>query len=266
MKHSVHEDKSDYFSNHTPAGKETRLPEYCVKPKRETCLPEDCVKPTRETCLPKDCVKPLLETRFVKVFDLQYEDGKHYYDATRHSSGDIAATKNEAAFSEMFPDAVSCVVILCLPNREPLLLFSYEYRYTVGRYLLSVPAGLIDPKDKESSTRDEALINTAVRELREETGIEIKSEDKVTVINPCLFSTPGMTDESNALVCAVVHTDNLHELSQKGAVGSEKFDGFALFTKEEAAAVLRNGVDPNGHFYSVYTLAALLYFIADLWK
>ena len=93
MKHSVHEDKSDYFSNHTPAGKETRLPEDCVKPTRETCLPEDCVKPTRETCLPKDCVKPtretclpedcvkpLLETRFVKVFDLQYEDGKHYYD------------------------------------------------------------------------------------------------------------------------------------------------------------------------------------------
>lgn len=99
MKHSVHEDKSDYFSNQTPAGKEARLP-------------EDCVKPTRETCLPEDCVKPLLETRFVKVFDLQYEDGKHYYDATRHSSGDIAATKNETAFSEMFPDAVSCVVIL----------------------------------------------------------------------------------------------------------------------------------------------------------
>ena len=138
-----------------------------------------------------------------------------------------------------------------------------EFRYPAGQFLLSVPAGLIDPADKEE---DEPLLVTAKRELKEETGIEVLDTDELEVINPCLFSTPGMTDESNALVKIVLNRDTLTGMSQDGAEGSECFDGFSFLTKEQAQKILKDGVDEYGIFYSVYTWTALTYFVADMWN
>ena len=73
-----------------------------------------------------------------------------------------------------------------------------------------------------------------MRELHEETGLKVTEEDEVSIINPCLFSTPGMTDESNALVKIVLNRDSLNGMSQDGAVGGELFDGFDLLTKAQA--------------------------------
>lgn len=203
------------------------------------------------------------DSRFIRVMDLQYAPGKHYLDATRRKPEDLVATKTDEDFRAMLPDAVSCVVILELPGEEPRLLLSHEFRYPAGRYLLSVPAGLIDDRDR---TEEDPVLATAVREIREETGLEVTKEDSINIINPLLFSTPGMTDESNALVCAVLHLPDLSALSQDGAEGSEKFDGFSLMTRKEAGETLRRGRDEAGNFYSVYTWAALLFFLSDMWK
>ena len=73
-----------------------------------------------------------------------------------------------------------------------------------------------------------------------------------------------MTDESNALVYIKLNVDSLSDLTQAGARGSEKFDGFVLLTKEQAKEILKTGRDPYGNFYSVYTQAALMYFVAGL--
>ena len=37
----------------------------------------------------------LLETKFLNIFDLQYQEGKHYYAATRHKKEDLAALGND---------------------------------------------------------------------------------------------------------------------------------------------------------------------------
>ena len=212
----------------------------------------------------KNQVQEILDKKFIRVFDLQYAEGAHYFDATRRAKEDIVAIKSEEEFKTMLPDAVSCVVIVLLPGKEPQLLLSYEYRYPTGRFLLSVPAGLIDPEDKDEA---EPIVTTAIREIHEETGIVVDTRrDTVEAINPFLFSTPGMTDESNALVKVILHLDNLDQLDQTGAVGQEFFDGFCLVNKEKAAELLKNGVDDKGHFYSVYTWAALMYFVSDMWK
>ena len=216
----------------------------------------------QNTVITEDQVVTLLETRFVKVYDLQYAPGKHYYDATRHAKADLVAVKTDAQFKKMQPDAVSCFVILQIAGRAPVLLLSWEYRYPAGRYLLSVPAGLLDPEDGD--TQDAAL-KAAAREIREETGLQVKTTDRWSLVNPLVFSTPGMTDESNALACCILSLDSTNELSQSGAEGSELFDGFCLVTKEQARAFLRSGVDEHGNFYSVYTWAALMYFVSDLW-
>ena len=217
------------------------------------------MKPT----IKKENVKPLFDSKFIKVFDLQYEEGKHYYDATRRSLDRIAALKSSEEFRAMQPDAVTCVVILNIKDEEPKLLLSKEYRYPAGQFLLSPPAGLLDPEDAGT---ENPILTAAKRELKEETGLTITEKDSLFVINPLLFSSPGMTDESNALACAVVRLEDKSGLSQDGAVGSECFDGFELLSKEEAMEILKNGKDKDGIFYSVYTYCCLMYFVSDLWR
>ena len=75
-----------------------------------------------------------------------------------------------------------------------------------------------------------------------------------------------MTDESNALVCVVLHPDDLSELSQEGAVGSERFDGFELMTQGEVRKVLERGSDRYGNYFSLMTWAGLMCFVSDLWR
>ena len=204
-------------------------------------------------------IVPVYESKFIKVFDIQYAEGKHYLDATRRNAENIVAAKSAEEFKRMLPDAVSIAAIIKVEGEPDRLLLSREYRYPAAQYLLSPPAGLIDAEDVMG---DNPLIVTAKRELLEETGIEAGTQDTFRVINPLLFSTPGMTDESNALVEAVIVRDKMPDLSQEGAVGSEKFDGFVLLTKEEAKKVLADGVDDRGIFYSVYTWAVLMHFVS----
>ncbi|WP_026651588.1 NUDIX hydrolase [Butyrivibrio proteoclasticus] len=210
-----------------------------------------------------DQVETVLDKKFIRVFDLQYAEGRHYFDATRRDKDSIVASMDEEAFKKMLPDAVSCIVIVEEEGKEPRLLLSYEYRYPAGRFLLSVPAGLIDPEDKD---KENPQIETAIREIQEETGIVVDTAvDQVSVVSPLLFSTPGMTDESNGLVLVILRQKNLN-LDQTGCNGPECFDGFEFVTKEEARKILKDSVDPKGHYYSIYTWAALMYFVNDMWK
>lgn len=229
----------------------------------------------------KECVKTLFETKFIKLFDLQYEEGKHYFDATRRNADELVATKTKEDYLTLLPDAVTCVVILNIKDEEPRLLLAKEFRYPAGQFLLSPPAGLIDPEDADTPCKIEAtilnedrqpaninagLFSAATREIEEETGIVLTKDDTISVISPFLFSTPGMTDECNGFVQAIVNRDTMPNLVQTGAVGSECFDGFILLTKEEAREILKRGRDEDGIYYSVFTWAAMTYFVADLWK
>ena len=250
----------------------------------------------------KENIETLMESRFIKVFDLQYAPGKHYYDASRRPLDNLVAHKSDEEFKAMLPDAVSCFVILKIANDAPRLLTSYEYRYPAGQFLLSPPAGLIDPEDaalaskpapktSESSNpdlaesdaspsasdpccknkntqrpQDAAILSAAAREIHEETGLIVKETDDIFVVNPLLFSSPGMTDESNALACAVISVEDTSALSQTGAVGSELFAGFKLLSKEEAREILRQGCDEYGNYFSVYTWCALMYFVSGMWE
>jgi len=196
----------------------------------------------------KNRIETLYETRFLKCFDLQYAEGKHYYEASRREGKDLVARLSDDEFRKMLPDAVTIAVVLHLPGNETRLLMSYEYRYPVGQFLLSPVAGLLDPEDKNSP---DPLVSAAVREIKEETGLSVKESDRVYVLNPCAFSTPGMTDESNAFLCAEITLDSLETLNQNGAEGSELFDGFELLDRERARKIFASGRDEHGNFYSL---------------
>ena len=199
-------------------------------------------------------IHTLNENRFIRLYDMEYEDGSHYYNASRKSKEDLCAVKEKPEL----PDAVSGYVALhCADGQDRLLLF-YEYRYPTGQYVLSIPSGLIDPKDAE--TGDPAVC-AVIREIREETGISLRETDKVHVLNPFVFNSPGMTDESTAIVAVEADVSHLKELSHAGAEGTEVFDGFRLATKEEALQLLRDGVDEYGIPYPFVTWGALMWFV-----
>ena len=205
-------------------------------------------------------IDTLCETKFLSCYDLRHAEGKHYYEASRRKKEDLVVRKTDAEFREMLPDAVTIAVVLHLPGNETRLLMSYEYRYPVGQFLLSPVAGLLDPEDRQS---DSPLVNAAVREIREETGLTVKESDRVSVLNACAFSTPGMTDESNAFLCAEITLENLDDLNQDGAVGTELFDGFELLDRERAERIFRTGRDDHGNFYSLAAWMVLSIFLSN---
>lgn len=74
----------------------------------------------------------------------------------------------------LHPGAV--VIIAELDNGE--LLFERQYRYPLHRAFLELPAGKIDP--------GEDILNTAIRELREETGYSAADWRYLGVMHPCI--------------------------------------------------------------------------------
>ena len=206
----------------------------------------------------RERIETLWETKFLKCYDLQYAEGKHYYEASRREKDDLVVKRTDGEFRDMLPDAVTIAVVLHLPGDETRLLMSYEYRYPVGRYLLSPVAGLLDPEDRQG---DDPLVSAAVREIWEETGLTVKESDRVYVLNSCAFSTPGMTDESNAFLCAEITLDSLDGLNQKGAVGTEMFNGYELLDKERARKIFMDGRDEHGNFYSLPAWMVLSIFL-----
>lgn len=79
----------------------------------------------------------------------------------------------------MHPGAV--MVIAALDNGK--LLFERQYRYPLRRVFLEIPAGKIDP--------GEHILDTARRELREETGYKAKLWRHLGTMHPCI----GYADE-----------------------------------------------------------------------
>lgn len=211
----------------------------------------------------KPQVNEMCGTRFVKLYELAYEDGYRYFEASRRERDDLLATKDQDELANSLADAVSACLIVQIPGEEPRMVLNYEYRYPTGQYVLGIPSGLVDARDHGEQS---PLITAMAREIAEETGVHLRESDRIWVVNPLLFCSPGLTDESTALLCAVANLDDLSTLSHAGAEGSEQFGSFELLTKAEALQVLATGRDPHGYYYPLVAWAALAYFATDLWK
>lgn len=205
----------------------------------------------------------LLDTPYIKAYDLVYADGTHYYEASRRDYFCLRALKTDREQGRLIPDAVSCCLVLAPEGEEPRMVLFYEYRYPTGQYVLGIPSGLVDAQDCQ---RRNPLVAAMVREIYEETGIAFGMRDSIYIVNPLLFNSPGMTDESTALLCAVIRSADATSLSQAGASGTERFGKFELVTQEKARRVLQRGCDKFGRPYPMVTWAALTFFATGQWS
>jgi ADP-ribose pyrophosphatase len=96
------------------------------------------------------------------------------------------------------PDAVAIVAVRYAPERahephaEPRVALVRQHRPAVGKVLLEIPAGLVEPDERDHPDL------TAVRELREETGFLASDWQLLTRV----FTSPGFTTEAISIYLA----------------------------------------------------------------
>lgn len=150
-------------------------------------------------------LETLATTRFLSLYNANYINKNG-----NEKTWTIATRKTKEALEDQFfnskQDKVDAVVILAFHEEEKKLVVIRQFRVPLNNYVYELPAGLIDNNDDIEST--------VKRELKEETGLEIKKIIKNKIGNK-LYLSPGMTDESVSLVYCTctgkISNENLEE-------------------------------------------------------
>lgn len=164
------------------------------------------------------------QNKFLNFYDLETVNkvGRkgHYYMASR------AKCENELKMKtgENNPDGV-VIYSLYGENHDRVVLIR-QFRYPLGGYVYELPAGLVDPGENYHVA--------AVRELKEETGLELQPLEVDEIYQKPYFTTVGMTDES----CGTVYGYASGEISKKYMEASEEIE-VVLADRKEVERILR---------------------------
>lgn len=98
------------------------------------------------------------------------------------------ASRKENPIVDQSADVVVIVPIIDTPNGKEVVLVK-EYRVAAGGIVYAFPAGLIEP--------DQRISEAVEKELKEETGLDVKEYIRVTCP---LYSCVGLSDETAIIV------------------------------------------------------------------
>ena len=145
-------------------------------------------------------------TRFLNFYEVEaiHRDGSvsPYYVSSRAKEID----QLKAVTHRNEPDGV--ILYGVYGEKKDQVVLIRQYRYPLGGYCYEFPAGLVEP--------GENMLEAAIREMYEETGLTFVSKDGGSYSRP-FFTTIGMTDESCGTVygyCSGTPTNRHQELSE----------------------------------------------------
>jgi ADP-ribose pyrophosphatase len=136
-------------------------------------------------------------------------------------------------------DAVLIVPTVLTPGEPPRLVVTREFRVPLAAYEYSFPAGLVDA--------GESVEETARRELREETGLEVVD---FTKISPPTYSSAGMTDESVVIAFVTARRPEGATASPQDAEDIETL----LLDHRQVSDLCDSGVRVNGRAWAILYL------------
>lgn len=132
---------------------------------------------------------PFLNLYHIDAVDTEGKDFNYYF-ASRNDENDIKMKTHDVK-----PEGI--VIYGVRLETEPKLVLIKQYRYPLDAYIYELPAGLVDG--------DETPAEAAVREMREETGLEMTVyEGGLEFYRRPFYMGPGFTDEMSSAVFGTV--------------------------------------------------------------
>ncbi len=171
-----------------------------------------------------DRIKQLTHTPYVNLYELEITNKKgahgNYYTASRAKTLDALKLKT----GKNTPDGV-IIYSIYGEQRERVVLVR-QYRYSIGGYIYEFPAGLVEPGEDYHAA--------GIRELREETGLDLELLSVDEMYEKPAFTTIGMTDES----CATIYGYASGEITGAGQEDSEEIE-IVLADRQEVRRILK---------------------------
>lgn len=169
-------------------------------------------------------IKQITKNPFVNLYDLDTEKktgqpGKYYVASRARTVEEL-----ELSSKEQSPDGV-IIYSLYGEKRDKVVLIR-QYRFSIDNYIYELPAGLVDP--------GEDFHFSAVREMKEETGLDLHPIQVDPIYEKPYYTTIGMTDEC----CGTVFGYADGEISAELQEDSEEIE-VVLADREEVRRILR---------------------------
>ena len=169
-------------------------------------------------------VKKTTENRFLNMYELDTTKksgakGKYFVASRAESIDELKITTRENT-----PDGA--IMYSLYGEKQDKVVLIRQYRYTIDDYIYEFPAGLVE--------KGEEFHIAAVREMKEETGLDFHPLKVDPSYEKPYFTTIGMTDES----CATVYGTATGEVSKEGQEDSEDIE-VVLADREEVKRILR---------------------------
>ncbi|MPM45433.1 hypothetical protein SDC9_92120 [bioreactor metagenome] len=171
-------------------------------------------------------ITSLVETKFISLYNVKYLNKNN-----KEKNWTVASRKKKEVLEGIYlqneKDKVDAVIICAYHKESEKLVIIKEFRVPINKHIYELPAGLVDGDD-------ENFENAVIRELKEETGLDVTEIKKDLSCNQ-VYLSPGMTDESAAFVYCICEG----EISSEFLEDDEDIEA-VLVSKEEAKEIIKN--------------------------
>ncbi len=169
-------------------------------------------------------ITKLTDERFLNLYHVKatsvHQTPVNYFVASRARDVDDMQKRHE----KNIPDGV-IIYSLYGENHDKVVLVR-QYRYTIAEYVYEFPAGLVE--------EGEEYHEAAVREMKEETGLDLTPLTVENGFQKPYYTSVGMTDES----CATVYGYSSGTVSNALQENSEEIE-VVLADRDEVRRILR---------------------------